>query len=683
MGKSKRIRSDRALDGVNNPNLNGKNDSNRKANKTSIILVSIIAAILIVTISLVAISSSGVTLRAQTVYSTENFKVDGAMFTYMYEELASSYFYNLYSMWANAGLDPTQYYSMIYNSAYSQASTAVKTNVKTYLVACEAAKAEGMTLSDANKKIIDKTLETIKNNAKESNKSISQIYGNKGINESDIRRSLELQLLASQYNEAHGESIRGSLTDDEIKKYLDEHVTEFYKGEYVKASTSDSEFRVLLSKAKDVDEFLRLYTEKYVKDHLTTDTGSALGTPSASLCEALVKTFADELKYSLLNTEIAGVSFTEKDATADRLKKIFEAKYKDSVDKTQVGLAEPTDAIYSKLAKADVSALTKNSSVADIEAAVQKIVDDAYKKDVEALPAKADLEKFNDTLVADLLYTMFEKKAEGVEDFTDTEKDKTVERIKKVFKVKNAADAENIEDKLYETVAKVADTMNKNLGKDLVKTSYPTESDSTASDDEKAFDKWFFEDGRAEGDIYTEDKDNVYVVMAPKSLDEETTKNAAHLLVKVNATKASDSATDAEKAEIEAENNKLYAEALEKAQEYLGEFNKGDKTLQSFKDLAKLYTADSGVTYYGIYKDQMVKEFNDWVFDVNRKAGDVEIVKTEYGQHIIYFIGEGLPKWKAQVTEALVSKKLEDLETANAEKYKVTENAGVASSIAK
>ena len=107
MGKSKRIRSDRALDGVNNPNLNGKNDSNRKANKTSIILVSIIAAILIVTISLVAISSSGVTLRAQTVYSTENFKVDGAMFTYMYEELASSYFYNLYSMWANAGLDPT------------------------------------------------------------------------------------------------------------------------------------------------------------------------------------------------------------------------------------------------------------------------------------------------------------------------------------------------------------------------------------------------------------------------------------------------------------------------------------------------------------------------------------------------------------------------------------------------
>ena len=79
----------------------------------------------------------------------------------------------------------------------------------------------------------------------------------------------------------------------------------------------------------------------------------------------------------------------------------------------------------------------------------------------------------------------------------------------------------------------------------------------------------------------------------------------------------------------------------------------------------------------------MAEEFNDWVFDVNRKAGDVEIVKTEYGQHIIYFIGEGLPKWKAQVTEALVSKKLEDLETANAEKYKVTENAGAVSSIVK
>lgn len=684
MGKSKRIRSDRALEGMNNPTLNEKKNNDKKANKTSIILVSVVALILALAIVLIAVSCSGVKIRSEAAYTTEHFKVDGAMLTYMYEELASRYFYSLYSMWANAGLDASQYYSMIYNSAYSQASGAIKTNVKAYLAACEAAYAEGMTLSDSNKQLIDKTIENIKKTAKDSNKSISALYGNKGINESDIRRALELQLLASQYTNAKSDSLRGSMTDAEIEKYLNEHKSLFYKGEYVKASAADADFRELLSKATDTDEFLKLYTEKYVKDHLATDAGSALGVPSASLCEALIKTLADERKHTLLNTEIEGVTFDEKDAMDDRLKKIFEGKYKDGVDKTQVGLAEPTDSMYEKIAKADLSALTKNSSNDEIEAAAKKAIEDLYKTEVEALPAIADLEKFNETLVADLLYTMFETKPEGVEDYTDEEKGKTVERIKKIFKAKNATDADGISDKMYETVADISDTMKKNLEKELEKTSYPFEessSDSKTDETQEAFDKWFFEDGRKKGDIYTEDKDNVYIVLEPKSLDEAATKDAAHLLVKVTTTEAADDATAEKKAEIEAENNKLFAEALKKAQEYLDEYNKGDKTLQSFKDLANFYTEDSGVVYYNITKDQMVEEFDAWVFDANRKPGDVEIVKTRYGQHIIYFIGEGLPAWKAKVCEALLSDELEELDTANAAKYKVTENTKVITSI--
>ena len=35
----------------------------------------------------------------------------------------------------------------------------------------------------------------------------------------------------------------------------------------------------------------------------------------------------------------------------------------------------------------------------------------------------------------------------------------------------------------------------------------------------------------------------------------------------------------------------------------------------------------------------MVTEFNNWIFDDARKAGDVEIVKTSYGYHIMYFVG--------------------------------------------
>ena len=36
----------------------------------------------------------------------------------------------------------------------------------------------------------------------------------------------------------------------------------------------------------------------------------------------------------------------------------------------------------------------------------------------------------------------------------------------------------------------------------------------------------------------------------------------------------------------------------------------------------------------------MVTAFNDWCFDDSRKAGDTGIVETEYGYHIMYYVGD-------------------------------------------
>ena len=35
----------------------------------------------------------------------------------------------------------------------------------------------------------------------------------------------------------------------------------------------------------------------------------------------------------------------------------------------------------------------------------------------------------------------------------------------------------------------------------------------------------------------------------------------------------------------------------------------------------------------------MVQAFNDWCFDASRKTGDTAIVETEYGYHVMYFVG--------------------------------------------
>ena len=35
----------------------------------------------------------------------------------------------------------------------------------------------------------------------------------------------------------------------------------------------------------------------------------------------------------------------------------------------------------------------------------------------------------------------------------------------------------------------------------------------------------------------------------------------------------------------------------------------------------------------------MVSEFDEWIFDKERKSGDTGIVKSDYGYHIMYYVG--------------------------------------------
>ena len=36
----------------------------------------------------------------------------------------------------------------------------------------------------------------------------------------------------------------------------------------------------------------------------------------------------------------------------------------------------------------------------------------------------------------------------------------------------------------------------------------------------------------------------------------------------------------------------------------------------------------------------MVRNFNDWCFDKSRKPGDTGIVESDYGVHVMYFVGD-------------------------------------------
>lgn len=103
-------------------------------------------------------------------------------------------------------------------------------------------------------------------------------------------------------------------------------------------------------------------------------------------------------------------------------------------------------------------------------------------------------------------------------------------------------------------------------------------------------------------------------------------------------------------------------ETYKKAQDILKKYLDGDKTEASFAWLAHDNTEDSNGSEGGLYSDvpvgQMVSEFEDWCLKDGRKAGDVGIVETQYGYHIMYFVKSENKTWQNDVRDALASAEL-------------------------
>ena len=104
----------------------------------------------------------------------------------------------------------------------------------------------------------------------------------------------------------------------------------------------------------------------------------------------------------------------------------------------------------------------------------------------------------------------------------------------------------------------------------------------------------------------------------------------------------------------------ILVDSEEKANDILKQYNDGEKTEDAFAALAVANSTDSnassGGLYTNVYKGQMVSEFENWCFDSARQAGDVGIVQTSYGYHVMYFVGQSEnPYWYDQAESSLKS----------------------------
>ena len=132
-----------------------------------------------------------------------------------------------------------------------------------------------------------------------------------------------------------------------------------------------------------------------------------------------------------------------------------------------------------------------------------------------------------------------------------------------------------------------------------------------------------------------------------------------HVLVKfqggtTNSSTGTTTYTDAEKKAAEDEARKLF-------NEWLAE---GKLDEDSFADLAMRHSDDGnaaeGGLYEGVYPGQMVEAFNDWCFDEKRQPGDHGIVETEYGWHLMFYVGDNEQSYRDYMVSK--DKRAEDME---------------------
>ncbi len=103
-----------------------------------------------------------------------------------------------------------------------------------------------------------------------------------------------------------------------------------------------------------------------------------------------------------------------------------------------------------------------------------------------------------------------------------------------------------------------------------------------------------------------------------------------------------------------------WAACLVEAQAVLDEWLAGEATEDSFIELTGKYTQDTGYSqngglYTDVYTDSgYVAEFEAWVVDAARQSGDCEIVKTDYGYHIMYLVSAE-PIWERYCRESYLS----------------------------
>lgn len=195
--------------------------------------------------------------------------------------------------------------------------------------------------------------------------------------------------------------------------------------------------------------------------------------------------------------------------------------------------------------------------------------------------------------------------------------------------------------------------------KDTYEDNDATLQSTAGSSLSSTYSTWLLDSSRKAGDTtYIEGTNSVYILyFVSRDTNDYNTVDVRHILFSfddytveseaadtsdTSDTTAADTSTTDTSSDTVSDATKAAAYAA--AEEAYQEWKDGDATEDSFAALADEKSSDSaeGGLYEHVYKNEMTTNFNDWCFSSSRKPGDTAIIETDYGYHVMYFIGSDM-----------------------------------------
>lgn len=243
--------------------------------------------------------------------------------------------------------------------------------------------------------------------------------------------------------------------------------------------------------------------------------------------------------------------------------------------------------------------------------------------------------------------------------------DKTVDAIEGEFKALSGDDIE----KAFKDKIKELNPDKVKEGEEFSYTSYYKEDATYSEGDDIS--EWLFKEDTAEKSVtvISTTKDSkttkTAVLLLRRGKDDAKVATMRHILFKA-AEKLDDNGNVVKDKDGKAVLDMEAAKA--KAEKILAEFNSGDKSEDAFISFVEANTDDAASKYTGglfekFTEGYMTEGIDEWIFpdddEKMPKVGDVANLETEFGYHLVYFLGYH-DAWRVDVENDMKTKRYDE-----------------------